>query len=144
MQDDTIKAKGTKIELQTARSDLLDAFAGIENELARYETKLHLKANKASFGQKIERIRKERKLDAGEGELELFDQLTKFNELRNELVHRQMNAAALQGTTKALFIARIDESGLPPLARVYTVQLFHSMTRIIHELGKRLAALAAA
>jgi|GEM_PF-5063474 len=129
--------KITKQELQIARSDLLDAFAELEEVIARLEARKNLKLNNASLGQRIARLRKLPDEKPPIRLPQLLDELAKLNELRTEIVHRQMNVAAVRGTAKALFIARQEGENFPPVARVISLEQFRIITAKIKSLGKQ-------
>jgi hypothetical protein len=132
----------TKLELKAARSDFLDSFAEAEQAIQWLESRLGLRPNNASLGQKIGRLQKTSGEDAGKPFSKALDELLEFNAVRTEIVHRTMSFVALQGTTKALFIANADPDGLPPIARILTLAQFKALTVKVRKLAVVLTGLS--
>lgn len=131
-----------KQDLQIARSELLDAFAGAEAAIVNLEEKRGLKQNTASLGLKIGRLRKL----ADKAELGLdaivLDQLTTLNEIRTEIVHRQMNVVQLHGEPQALFVGGTEGCKLPPTARVVSLSRFKAMATELKNLSNQIRKVA--
>jgi hypothetical protein len=69
----------------------------------------------------------------------ILDCLVELNEVRTEVVHRQMHVAAMQGTTKAIFIERNANPDIPPYARVISLDQFKKVAAKVRSLAKQLS-----